>query len=1538
MATEKLRAELEILTAKAEKDLKRFDRSLAGVERRITSMGGRGGKSLKPLGEGLSAATVNANEFEKSMAAANARVIAFGASAGLILQVQRALKETVRATIEVEKSLTDINVVLNTNTKGLQKFGDSLFKIAGQTGQGFKTVAVAATELARQGLGMEQTLKRTSDALILTRLTGMQAEEAVSSLTAAVNSFSKAGITSAQVINKMAKVDQAFAVSSDDLAKAISRVGSSAVDAGVSMDELLAITTAVQQRTARGGAVIGNAFKTIFTRIGRTDVQKKLSDIGVATRDMQGQMLPATRVLENLSTKFQDLSKSQQNQIAESVAGVFQVNILRAALGDLSSKYGVYNRALRESATATNEAYLKNQQLNQTLDALVNRTLANLTKAGSAIGGATLKPAIENVLNLVNSAIGAFGEGGRFEEFGKGIGKDIMTGIGNFLAGPGLVVVTAGIGKLAFSFAKFAGDALKGFADIGRQAANRKALEAQITAELQRQPNIIRQIERGELSAASAARDMLASMKASNLEATKLAVTTSRISASMMGMGALRRPGRAQGFIPNFADPNAERASAAMGGYKAGAIKTMNIPGQGNVMYNGAETVKQFPGMVQPAIMPPQRSLAGANYKKSFSAAHGFDPYAAGGFVPNFDLGSMESKKGQTKGYSLSGAIAARDRFGRPMFNQAALSSGFGAANVKKFQGGGQAAQIGKDYTYNASTLGLLGLEGTHSGTSTTSLGQLAKFKEAAASGRMDKRLLNRKVTFTNMQKQSISSIKRGMSKQEFSNEISRRLVDPVAGLSSMIFKKALGNNFATTKDELARNFGNNTQLLPPGAEGSIFEAAINLGILTNKRSQKARLATFDQSRAAAQKPFDFEETGKAKPSFIEAFGFGRNLMFADAKRTIDNDSMRTLIKKAYNQGIPGLPGLELLTGGASIARGSGRRGRALGHVPNFSPLGDAITRERAAGVPRSAIRVGASASLKSAGNPAGLGVYNTIDEPAGLHQGISRSRSMGINPKGHGIPNFRPPLKLRTGTSMPAAGAMGPGPRPASPVEKAKDRAATEKFDRGSGKLEEAAETLNEASVGFTKSTAVIMGLSSMAYMAMPMMERAGMGQETQGRMSSALMFANLAALMPRGGGPSVLKRAGASGIKSFSKGAAGRGLGTKLLDAGRAGGKALGRGLIKPGVGNLAKKVAAPVAIGAGIYDFATGAITGFKETPEEKAARELQAELAAFQEGAARPGIESAVGQISAFAGGFGGATGATRSAGFSSIRNTLFGEDGTASKLKGENLERFNKAFLKFTNSFGKGSNAVQEASDDLTAVLGEIAEEETKAETAIKARKSAQDLQKLTKSTMRDTPFLAKAAAFVPSLFGGPDIKDTFQTAGPLRKEIKGRPGTHDPEVILPPSFATGVDAIPGAIDDAKVDKFVDSLVELMPGGILGGNQRIAARMNKAASLGISQMTGIGPHMMGGMGLPDEIMSVVQGLDPKARSAVMQDLRDRGYGDPTTVSIARSTPEDALKRRTGVSGLLDIQKSAAITSALNREKEDFLFSENEIKLA
>jgi TP901 family phage tail tape measure protein len=130
--------------------------------------------------------------------------------------------------------------------------------------------------LSRQGLGVEETLKRTQAALILTRLSGLDAAASVAALTATMNSFQSATLEATEIVNKLANVDAAFAVSSADLANALSRVGSSADDAGISFDELIALVTTAQQITARGGAVIGNSLKTIFTRLGREKVQEVL--------------------------------------------------------------------------------------------------------------------------------------------------------------------------------------------------------------------------------------------------------------------------------------------------------------------------------------------------------------------------------------------------------------------------------------------------------------------------------------------------------------------------------------------------------------------------------------------------------------------------------------------------------------------------------------------------------------------------------------------------------------------------------------------------------------------------------------------------------------------------------------------------------------------------------------------------------------------------------------------------------------------------------------------------------------------------------------------------------------------------------------------------------------------------------------------------------------------------------------------------------------------------------------------------------------
>jgi len=515
--------------------------------------------NVKGFGQPLGKISGQLGEFDKSLAASNARVIAFGASAGAIFAIEKALADTVRTAIKVEKALADINVILGASSSSLRNFGGELFNIAKNTGQSFDAVSKAATELSRQGLGIEQTLKRTSDALILARLSGMDTVSTVEALTAAINSFSKSALDSTTIINKLAAVDAAFAVSSGDLAEAIKRVGSSAEDAGVSFDQLIAIVTSAQQITSRGGAVIGNSLKTIFTRLQRTDTLDALEQIGVATKDAQGNILPLMNILNSLATTYDKLNTVQKASIAETVGGVFQINVLKAALNDLNSQYSIYTRALETSSGATDEAITRNEQLNQTLEALINKTIQNFTKFGAAVGQDVFGPALKKVLGGLNTALESFGEGDS-QDVGSRIGKGLLKGLGDFLAGPGLAIGGLALFKIFERLTVFTADAFKSLTGLNSKAAEQKVLQSQILSILSKNPEIIKQINNGETSLLQVHKTLLSLIEQETVALTKQAAIAQTLSQTLYGSGVRVAktgptkglPTKYDGFIPNY--------------------------------------------------------------------------------------------------------------------------------------------------------------------------------------------------------------------------------------------------------------------------------------------------------------------------------------------------------------------------------------------------------------------------------------------------------------------------------------------------------------------------------------------------------------------------------------------------------------------------------------------------------------------------------------------------------------------------------------------------------------------------------------------------------------------------------------------------------------------------------------------------------------------------------------------------------------------------------------------------------------------------
>jgi TP901 family phage tail tape measure protein len=571
----------------------------------------------KQAQQALGRITGQASEFQKSLDASTARVFAFGATTTILNGVSQAFSALISNTIEVEKRINEIGSILGGTSDQLNQLRDSVFAVAKDTGQAFGIVADAAAELARQGLSAEDTSKRLSAALILTRVSGLDSVKSVKALTSAINGFTSAGLTAEQITNKLVAVDTKFAVSAQDLADGFSRAGSTAEDAGVSFDELLGIITAVEQKTARGGAVIGNALKSIFARLGRAKVIDDLKELGVEIDSSQ----TGIQKLQALSASLEKIADpTVANQIKELAGGVFQINVVSAALKDLGSDTSIFAAAAKTAAGATNEAFTKNAQLNESISAQINSLIVGLVNLSEKIGTITFGPIIKNLLSLANT-FSTFLEEALDPEKGNKFIQGLLKTIGAFLSGPGLILITTAFLKIFTLVAKFAKEGFKTILDIGSQSEKIKSIEGGIVGLLSRDQQLRAAIVNTTISQADKQAAIIAAIQRENALLTQQEQLLRSIAtaAAQRGVAGYSSSGGFSGKGgKRFADGYmAEEATARMLGATS-SVKAKQgkgtIGGQKFIMNNQETEIPNFGRNGDSAVIP--------HYAK--------------GFIPNF--------------------------------------------------------------------------------------------------------------------------------------------------------------------------------------------------------------------------------------------------------------------------------------------------------------------------------------------------------------------------------------------------------------------------------------------------------------------------------------------------------------------------------------------------------------------------------------------------------------------------------------------------------------------------------------------------------------------------------------------------------------------------------------------------------------------------------------------------------------------------------------------------------------------------------------
>ena len=986
----------------------------------------------QPLGR-ITAAT---DEFTKSIEASNARVIAFGASVGVINAISNAFKSLVKETVALEQRLTEVNVVLGANTDQLKSFGKELFNIARNTSQSFDAVSQAALEFSRQGLSVEETLKRTNDALILSRLTGLKAADSVKGLTATMNSFAQAGLSTAEVINKLAAVDVQFAVSSEDLINALSRAGSVAQDAGLNFDELIAAVTSAQQTTARGGAVIGNSFKTIFTRIQRSDTLDRLQELGIAVRNVQGETLPAMMILQQLAKSYDGLTDATKSAVAEQVGGVFQINILKAALRDLNNENSIYSRAVLTSAGATDQAIVKNQQLNKTLDSLSKQTITSVQELSAAIGEITVGPGIEKVLNAINDLSQGASKLLDGEGIGSTLANGVLKGLGTVISGPGLILIGGLMLKLFVDTTKFATSSFKNLLGLNKKSQEQKALQDSILATLQSNRQISAVLAQLEGNKAAQSKFLLDQVQKTTTEYTKQVNLAKQLAASLGqagvvgGAGGLSmRTGRraAHGFIPNFSAEGREMMDIkkGVGGVSPSAkpvrLKNFNMGGGriGDMVANSQEYyVKNFNGRGGDAVFNPDMvQKYGMPYgAKKINAANGYIPNFAGGGL-GVAAGSFKAVSQQFAGQSAPAFLKGRTGT-QVAYDYKNIAAGYGSddkileasrsldsagrfwglkalgvnekdANSIRNKAKGIKANRNKNpikivvdaqKSKNSTGYGVVTVEDV--GTT-----KLNSFPDIVPSKVFEKADFGKTVRFdlNNIAVASVSS----QTDPELSELIDEEVFRSVKSIANKLIKShGLTKKTNQDKIELSNVLDKSAG---PQLKGRMFESIVDYMSLRLAKD-KGEVPT-----KTANQLFDYK---KGIPKQLnEVFSNPENILDGlkiDAKASMSTGSSGpgSMVKKILEDKLSGgakekirekirkLPGSQRVLNFSS------------GYIPNFAggvkasdipALSESVMREKAAGIPSSAIRINTDKRLANSGNPNGLAVTNIIDEPRGM-------------------------------------------------------------------------------------------------------------------------------------------------------------------------------------------------------------------------------------------------------------------------------------------------------------------------------------------------------------------------------------------------------------------------------------------------------------------------------------------------------------------------------------------------------------------------
>lgn len=333
---------------------------------------------------------------------------------------------------------------------------EDLRQLAIQTGQDTVFSATdagnAITELAKGGLTEANikagALKTTMD---LAASSGMDLGEAANVVVQAMGAFGLSANESAEAANALAGAAAASSTDVEPLTQALAQCSAGAKNAGWSIQE----TTAVLARFADAGiegSDAGTSLKTMLQRLAApTDsAATMIEQLGIQTRDSNGDLLGASEIAEELQNKLGGLDSASRDA---ALSTIFGSDAMRAATVMMDSGTEGIQKYINAANDQEAAQRLANSQMSDGSRA-IEELKGSLETAAIQIGD-TLAPIVQKVAELITALVN------KFSALPEGV-QQVIVVVGILVAalGPLLMVIgqiSLGISAVAGALSKLSG-------------------------------------------------------------------------------------------------------------------------------------------------------------------------------------------------------------------------------------------------------------------------------------------------------------------------------------------------------------------------------------------------------------------------------------------------------------------------------------------------------------------------------------------------------------------------------------------------------------------------------------------------------------------------------------------------------------------------------------------------------------------------------------------------------------------------------------------------------------------------------------------------------------------------------------------------------------------------------------------------------------------------------------------------------------------------------------------------------------------------